>query len=251
MMNLKWMKFSICGKIQEDINMLINGFNVDIQRKKVKNINLRVYPNLDIRASVPENMEMSSIKRMIISKEEWLNERLKKYEDQIRLTKRKYISGEDHYLNGKRYILKVVDSNAPSIKKEKAKSIVMYVRKSSSIENKEKLMNSFYKEQLSLKINKYLPELESIIKVKSNGYSIRKMKNKWGSCNREMKTLIFNVDLAQKKDAEIKYVIIHELLHFIEKNHNEHFRELMEFYCPKWEQYHSSLNKILNDNKMC
>ena len=39
----------------------------------------------------------------------------------------------------------------------------MYVRKSSSIENKEKLMNSFYKEQLSLKINKYLPELESII----------------------------------------------------------------------------------------
>ena len=101
--------------------MLINGFDVDIQRKKVKNINLRVYPNLDIRASVPENMEMSSIKRMIISKEEWLNERLKKYEEQIRLTKRKYISGEDHYLNGKRYILKVVDSNTPSIKKENAK----------------------------------------------------------------------------------------------------------------------------------
>ena len=231
--------------------MLINGFDVDIQRKKVKNINLRVYPNLDIRASVPENMEMSSIKRMIISKEEWLNERLKKYEEQIRLTKRKYISGEDHYLNGKRYILKVVDSNAPSIKKENAKSLVMYVRKSSSIENKEKLMNSFYKEQLSLKINKYLPELESIIKVKSNGYSIRKMKNKWGSCNKDTKTLIFNVDLAQKKDAEIKYVIVHELLHLIEKKHNEHFRELMEFYCPKWEQYHNSLNKILNDNKMC
>lgn len=231
--------------------MIINGFDVNIQRKKVKNINLRVYPNLDIRASVPENMEMASIKRMIISKEEWLKERLKKYEEQIRLTKRKYISGEDHYLNGKRYILKVVDSNTPSIKKENAKSLVMYVRKSSSIENKEKLMNSFYKEQLSLKVNKYLPELESLIKVKSNGYSIRKMKNKWGSCNREMKTLIFNVDLAQKKDVEIKYVIIHELLHFIEKNHNEHFRELMEFYCPKWKQYHSSLNKILNDNKMC
>lgn len=251
MMNLKWTKFSIYGRIQEDINMLINGFDVDIQRKKVKNINLRVYPNLNIRASVPENMEMASVKRMIISKEEWLNERLKKYEEQIRLTKRKYISGEDHYLNGKRYILKVVDSNAPLIKKENVKSLVMYVRKSSSIENKEKLINSFYKEQLSLKINKYLPELESLIKVKSNGYSIRKMKNKWGSCNRELKTLIFNVDLAQKKDVEIKYVIIHELLHLIEKNHNEHFRELMEFYCPKWEQYHSSLNKILNDNKMC
>lgn len=231
--------------------MLINGFNVDIQRKKVKNINLRVYPNLEIRVSVPEKMEIATIKRMVISKEEWIKERLKKYKEQIRLTKRRYISGEDHYLNGKRYILKVVDSNAPSVKIENAKSLVMYVRKSSSVENKEKLMNSFYKEQLSIKINKYLPELENLIEVKSEGYSIRKMKNKWGGCNNEKKTLIFNVDLAKKKDSEIKYVIIHELLHLIEKKHNDHFRELMDYYCPKWEQYYNSLNKILNDNKMC
>lgn len=231
--------------------MLINGFNVDVQRKKVKNINLRIYPNLEIKASVPEKMEISSIKRMIIAKENWIKERLKKYEEQIRLTKRKYISGEDYYLNGKRYILRVVDSNTPSVKRENAKALVMFVRKLSSIENKEKLMNSFYKEQLIIKLNKYLPELEQIINVKSSGYSIRKMKNKWGSCNHDNKTLIFNVDLAKKKDIEIKYVITHELLHLIEKNHNEHFRELIDYYCPKWEQYHSSLNKILGDNKMC
>lgn len=231
--------------------MIINGFNVDIQRKKVKNINLKVYPNLEIKASVPEDMEMSSIKRMIISKEEWIKDRLKKYEEQIRLTKRKYVSGEDHYLNGKRYILKVVDSNSPSVKKENAKSLVMFVRKTSSIDNKEKLMNSFYKEQLTVKLNKYLPELEQIINVNSMGYSIRKMKNKWGSCNCDKRTLIFNVDLAKKTDAEIKYVITHELLHLVEKKHNEHFRKLMDYYCPKWEKYHNSLNHILNYNKMC
>ena len=230
--------------------MLINGFDVDIQRKKVKNINLRVYPNLDIRASVPENMEMASIKRMIISKEEWLKERLKKYEEQIRLTKRKYISGEDHYLNGKRYILKVVDSNTPSIKKENAKSLVMYVRKSSSIENKEKLMNSFYKEQLTKKIEKYIYELEKQMNVKCSEYSIRKMKNKWGSCNSENRTIIFNVDLAKKKDAEIKFVIIHELAHLIEKKHNEHFKKIMNYYCPKWEEYNKSINELLNYNKI-
>lgn len=230
--------------------MLINGFNVDIQRKKVKNINLRVYPNLQIKVSVPEKMEIATIKRMVISKEEWIKERLKKYEEQIRLTKRRYISGEDHYLNGKRYILKVVDSNAPSVKIENTKSLVMYVRKSSSVENKEKLMNSFYKEQLSIKINKYLPELENLIEVKSEGYSIRKMKNKWGSCNNEKKLLIFNVDLAKKKDSEIKYVIIHELLHLIEKKHNDHFRELMDYYCPKWEEYNISINEVLHYNKI-
>lgn len=231
--------------------MLINGFDVDIQRKKVKNINLRVYPNLEIKVSVPEKMEIASIKRMIISKEDWLNERLKKYQEQIRLTKRKYISGEDHYLNGKRYILKVVDSNSPSVKKENAKTIVMNVRKSSSIENKEKLMNLFYKKELEKKLLKIIPKLEKAMGVKSNGYSIRKMKNKWGSCNYNNKTLIFNVELAKKKDSEIKYVIIHELAHLIEAKHNENFRNIIIKYCPKWEIYHESLNKILSNNKMC
>lgn len=231
--------------------MLINGFNVDIQRKKVKNINLHVYPNLRIKASVPEKMELSLIKRMIVSKEAWIYDRLKKYEMQIRTTKRKYISGEDHYLNGKRYILKVVNSNSPLVKKENSKTIIMYVRKSSSIENKEKLMNSFYKDQLAIKINKYLPELEKKLNVSSSSYTIRKMKNKWGSCNFNNKTIIFNVELAKKRDIEIKYVIIHELLHLLERKHNDHFRELLEKYCPRWEQYHNSLNEILSNNKIC
>ena len=165
-MNLKLMKYLIYGRTLEDTNMIINGFDVEIIRKKVKNINLKVYPNLDIKASVPEEMDISSIKRMIISKENWLRERLKKYDEQIRATKRKYVSGEDHYLNGKRYILKVIDSNTPSVIKENSKYITMYVRKSSSLENKEKLMNSFYKEQLTIKINKYMQELENKMNVK-------------------------------------------------------------------------------------
>ena len=231
--------------------MIINGFNIEIKRKNVKNINLKVYPNLKISASVPNNMELSSIKRMIISKEKWLNERLKVYEEQIRLSKRKYISGEDHYLNGKRYILTVVDSNKPSVTKQGTKKIIMNVRKSSSIENKEKLMYSFYKSELEKKLNKFIPELENIIGVQSSGYYIRKMKNKCGSCNPEKRTLNFNVELAKKKDNEIKYVIVHELIHLIENKHNVRFKELVEIYCPRWEQYHKSLNKLLSDNKIC
>lgn len=249
-MNLKWMKYLIYGKIQEDIKMIINGFNVEIIRKDIKNINLKVYPNLEIKASVPIDMEESSIKRMIISRENWINDRIKKYQEQIRLTKRKYISGEDHYLNGKRYILKVIDSNTPSVKKETAKTIVMKVRKASSVENKEKLMYSFYKKELEKKLSKIIPEYENIMGVKSNSYSIRKMKNKWGSCNYDNKNLIFNVELAKKKDSEIKYVVIHELAHLIEKKHNDNFRNIIIKYCPKWETYHESINEILSYNKI-
>ena len=228
--------------------MLINNFRIEINRKQVKNINLKVYPDLTIKASVPENMDMGTVERMIISKEEWLKNQLKRYEAQNRITKRSYVSGEDHYLNGKRYILRVYDSNTPNVKVEKGNTIAMYVRKNSSIENKERIMNGFYKENLEKKLEKFIPIWEEKIGVKSNSYSIRKMKNKWGSCNTEKKLINFNLDLAKKKNVEIQYVVIHELLHLIERNHNDNFRKLMYEYCPKWKTYHDSLNTVLNPN---
>lgn len=226
--------------------MLINNYDIEINRKKVKNINLKVYPDLSIKASIPQDMDISTVERIIISKADWISNQLKKYEEQNRITKRNYVSGEDHYLNGKRYILRVCDCNVPSVKIENNNTMLMYVRKSSSLANKERLMNSFYKKNLDNKLKKYVPYWEEKIGVKSNCYFIRKMKNKWGSCNIDKKEINFNLDLAQKKDSEIQYVVIHELIHLIEKNHNENFRNLMYEYCPKWGEYHESLNQILS-----
>lgn len=228
--------------------MLINNFQIEINRKQVKNINLKVYPDLTIKASIPENIDIKTVEKMIISKEEWIKKQLKRYEEQNRITKRNYVSGEDCYVNGKRYILRVYDSNNPNIKFEKNNTIAMYVRKSSSTENKERLMNDFYRDILEKKLVKYVPIWEEKIGVKSNYCLIRKMKNKWGSCNAEKKEITFNLDLAKKKDVEIQYVIIHELIHLIENSHNEKFRNLMYEFCPKWEKYHCSLNEVLNPN---
>ena len=124
----------------------------------------------------------------------------------------------------------------------------MYVRKNSSIENKERLMNVFYKEYLDKKIKKYIRLWEEKIGVKCNNYTIRKMKNKWGSCNTEKKEIVFNLELAKKKNAEIQYVIVHELIHLIERCHNDNFKKMLYKFYPKWENYHISLNRILNPN---
>ncbi len=231
--------------------MLINNHEIEIHRKDVKNINLKIYPDLSIKASIPKDMDISKVKAMIKSKEEWIKQQLLKYENQIRITKREYVSGEDHYINGKRYILRVYNSNTPNIKFEKNNIIAMYIRKSSSIENKEKLLNMFYKEILDNKIKQFLPVLEEKIGVKINKYYIRKMKNKWGSCNAEKKEIVFNLELAKKKDVEIKYVMTHELIHLIERKHNDNFASLMYNYCPKWEDYQISLNELLNCINIC
>ena len=225
--------------------MVINNHEVEIIRKNVKNINLKVYPDLSIKVSAPEKMDISMIEKMIISKEEWINKQLKKYDEQIRIAKRKFVSGEDHYFNGKRYILKVHYSTVPCIKLINNTNIDMYVRKDSSLDSKKRLMSNFYRENLKAKLEKYIPKWEQEIGVQANNYFIRKMKNRWGSCNTNNKTIIFNLDLAKKKDCEIQYVIIHELLHLIERKHNENFKQLLNKYCPKWEIYRETLNEII------
>ena len=143
--------------------MLINNFEIEVNRKQVKNINLKVYPDLTIKATVHYDMNIDTVERMIISKEDWIKKQLKRYEEQNRITKRSYVSGEDHYLNGKRYILKVYDSNTPSVEIKNNNTLLMYVRKSSSVENKEKLLNNFYKQNLECKLDKFIPLWEEKI----------------------------------------------------------------------------------------
>ena len=77
--------------------MLINNFEIEVNRKKVKNINLKVYPDLTIKVSAPEDIDIGTLERLIISKEDWINNQLKRYDEQNRITKRTYVSGENHY----------------------------------------------------------------------------------------------------------------------------------------------------------
>lgn len=225
--------------------MLINNREVNIIYKNVKNISLRVYPNLDIKLVVPTNTSMDRINRVLISKDEWITNKIDKYFNQIRIGEREYVSGEDIYLNGKRHILKVVDSNKPGVFIKDNNHIVLNVRKGSSNFNKEKIINNFYKEQLQKKLDKYMPIWEEKIKVKPSSFEIRKMKNRWGNCNQTSKIIIFNLYLAQKDDFEIQYVIIHELIHLIERHHNENFKSLMNKYYPKWKDCQITINNLL------
>lgn len=225
--------------------MLINNYEIEITRKKVKNVNIRVYPNLTIKASIPIDTDIQVVENIIKTKSSWIKNQLQKYEEQERISKRKYISGENHYLNGKRYILRVHNSNTPYIKISNIKTINMYVRKNASIESKSKLMHKFYKEELQKKLDKYIPEWENKIGIKVNGYSIRKMKARWGTCNRKNKTIIFNVELAKKKDSEIQYVIVNELLHLIKNTDNNNFKKLLNTYYPQWAKYKNNINELL------
>ena len=69
------------------------------------------------------------------------------------------------------------------------------------------------------------------------------MKTKWGSCNRETGHIWFNTELAKKPPECLEYVVVHEMVHILERLHNDHFKELMDQFMPNWRSYRDELNR--------
>ena len=68
------------------------------------------------------------------------------------------------------------------------------------------------------------------------------MKTHWGSCNGTRQTIRLNSELAERKLECLEYVIVHEMLHIIEKSHNRKFYSLMNKYIPEWKIIRKKMN---------
>ena len=187
----------------------------EVHRKKVKNINLRIKPNMEIYISAPMNLHSDYIENFIRSKEKWIKQVLKKIEEakQNQLPSQ-YLSGEKHKYLGKEYELEVKQGNSNRVSLKEGKIILTVI--SNIFENsdeKKKVMEKWYFENAQKvfvnTIQKWLEILdESIEKL-----SIKPMKSRWGSCNYVKRYINLNTELIKRTQFEIEYVVLHELTH--------------------------------------
>ena len=83
---------------------------------------------------------------------------------------------------------------------------------------------------------------QKMINVKCSKVLIRKMKTKWGSCNTKSKAIIYNAELAHKKTSLIEYIVVHELIHLLERKHNHKFYLNLDKFLPDWQSRRIKLN---------
>jgi len=213
--------------------------------KDIKNLHLGVYPpNGRVRIAAPLKTSDESIRLFAISKINWIKKQKAKFNDQERQAKREYVSGESHYFFGKRYLLNVIHINpSPRIEIKKKTHIDMYIKSNSAQKRKEKIINDWYRLELERQLPQLIKKWEKIIGVKVRDIFIRKMKTKWGSCKSKSKKIIINLELAKKPISCLEYILVHEMIHFLEKNHSDKFKAYMDSFMPKWKQFKTQLNK--------
>ncbi|GAB4285349.1 MAG: SprT family zinc-dependent metalloprotease [Candidatus Dojkabacteria bacterium] len=225
----------------------VGSLQVLLWRKEVKNFHLNVLPpDGKVRVTIPVDVSDEVVRAFIASKISWIKKHQNNFQNQLRQSPREYVSGESHYFFGHRYLLEVQEMHSyPSVSIKNKKKIVLICRDKKNTHHKKKIIDKWNREKLREFLKKKVPIWEKKIGVKVYDWKIRKMKTKWGSCNPVKSTVNFNLELAKYPEACIEYIIVHELLHLIERKHNDRFKKLLDQYYPKWRQYKDALNKVI------
>jgi predicted metal-dependent hydrolase len=227
-------------------HITVSGIKVEVVRKDIKNLHLGVYPpNGRVRVAAPLVINDDAVRLAVIEKLSWIRRQKAKFIEQPRQSRREMVNGESHYYLGQRYRLRIHEHDGPArIALRGVSSIDMFVRPDTSIEQREALLHRWHREQLKALIPPLLAKWQPILNVQVSGWGIKKMKTKWGSCNATAKRIWLNLELAKKPVQCLEYIVVHELVHLLERHHNERFTALIEIHIPQWRQYRDMLNRM-------
>jgi predicted metal-dependent hydrolase len=227
-------------------HITISNIKIDVVRKDIKNIHLAVYPPTGrVRIAAPLKVNEDAIRLFAVAKLGWIKRNQKKFEGQERISQREYKQRESHYFQGRRFLLNITETEgAPKVILKSKKFIELFVRPETTVEKRHEIMTEWYRVQLKKQIPEIIEKWEDILKVKVSDWQVKQMKTKWGSCNIEKKRLWVNLELAKKPEHCLEYIIVHEMVHLLERHHNERFLYYMDTYLPSWRQLKTELNKL-------
>ena len=217
----------------------------EVVQKDIKNIHLSVYPpNGRVMIAAPLRMDVETIRIFAISKLGWIKRQQTKLRNQEREAPREYISRESHYYLGVRYLLKVVERDSKPSVAIKHDNLILQVKPDTNAEQRQILLQEWYRAQLKALVPHYIAKWEKILGVQVSEFGIKKMKTKWGTCNTAAKRIWINLELAKKPLECLEYIVVHEMVHLLERSHNARFIAYMNQFLPQWRNLKEELNRL-------
>ena len=197
-------------------------YEIIVNRKRIKNLYLRVKEENKIEVSANFYTTNKEILKIINDNKAFIikaNNKLKV--NKLKPNKIMYLGDE----------LSLIESDKTFIDNN-----YIYAK------SEEDAMNYIY----SLCYDVFKVRLERIMSMFDNlpefTLRVRKMKTRWGVCNKGSMTVTLNTELITKDVNLIDYVIVHELCHFKHMDHSPAFWNEVAKYYPYYKQARKELN---------
>ncbi len=230
--------------------IVLNGIPIEyeLQRKAVKNINLRIKADRTIFVSANTRVSEKIIEEFIESKREYILNALARYEELAKYAPKpkQYVDGESFRILGHDRRLKVIEGKKNKVESDES-YITLTVKDLNDFDLKKKTMNKWLNS-----ICKYtIQSLCDAIYPKFQKYGIsyptikyRNMISRWGSCQPKRCVLTFNYALVEAPISCVEYVVVHEFTHFLQPNHSEMFYNELTKVMPDWKERRKLLKSI-------
>jgi hypothetical protein len=225
--------------------MVLGDIKIELVQKSIKNLHLSVLPpHGDVRIAAPMHLSKETIRLYAISKLSWIRKQRKKIQSQRRESKREFINKETHYFQGRKYLLRIIEANEPARIVLNKKHIDLYIRPNTPTSQRQRIMNQWYRRELKELIPAYIKKWEKKIPVKVRDFGVKQMKTKWGTCNIEARRIWLNLELAKKPLHCLEYIVVHEMIHLLERKHNDRFIAYLNKFMPEWQVLKDELSQL-------
>ena len=165
---------------------------------------------------------------------------------QVREPDREYVQGESHWVEGNRYLLNIIEKDAkPSVHIRNKQYLDLKVRPGADELKREEILKEWYRGRLKEKIPPLIEKWEKQLDVDVNDWGVRQMKTKWGSCKVDDRRIWLNLELAKKSPDLLDYVVLHEMAHLLERNHNDRYKAVLDKNMPSWRIRRERLNEVV------
>lgn len=226
----------------------LGAMDYTLERKKVKNINLRVKHDGSVYVSAPKRVPVREIEGFIISRSEYIRRAAVYFaERDVKKAPPSYTDGEElMYLGSKLKLSLIPDSREYA--ELCGEELQIHIRDTGNTQRVKKLVDGWYDKrrrevycEIALEVwrrfMKYgvaLPQLK-----------IRSMTSRWGSCHYTKGIITLNRRLIEAPRHCIEHVVTHEFCHFIHPNHSKEFYALLGAECPHWRESKNELEKTV------
>jgi len=226
-------------------HITVRGISVEIVRKDIKHLHLGVYPPSGrVRVASPSRLDDDAVRLAVISRLGWIRRQQAEFAQQDRQSQREFVTGESHYFWGRRYRIDMIEHNGPpAVRLPNNTTMELRVRPGSDREVREAVLHRWYRHQLRAELPALVAKWQPRVGIIVNDVRIKKMKTRWGSCNAVAGRIWLNLELVKKPPSCLAYILVHEMVHFLERHHNERFRALMDALMPQWRLYKDELNR--------
>ncbi|MGO2655023.1 MAG: M48 family metallopeptidase [Pseudoclavibacter sp.] len=222
--------------------LTVAGLGIDVVYKDIKNLHISVYPPLGrVRVAAPHRIGEDAIRLAIVQRLPWIKKQRVQLQNADRQTERHMASGETHYVWGERLRLDVSRRGRSQVSIA-SKTLWLTTPDDYSDDERKALLDRWYRKELKAAVPPLLEKWQPLVGVEASKFVVRKMKTKWGTCQTASRTIWLNPELAKKNPRCLEYIVVHELVHLIERTHNDRFVKLMDTHMPDWRARRDELN---------